>query len=67
MFVESSTKICPSPLFIVQLSTSSKFKGQLMCITVSHQLAVPHQACMIGHAYTSGRPGNPEEEKPLNF
>jgi hypothetical protein len=49
------------------ITKTSKFKGQLMCITVSHQLAVPHQACMIGHAYTSGRPGNPEEEKPLNF
>jgi hypothetical protein len=67
MFVESST-IHPYPLFIVQSSTSpqtSKFKGKLMCITVSHQVAVPHQVCMIGHAYTPNlsRADNPEEEK----
>ncbi len=40
-----------------------------MCITVSHQVAVPHQVCMIGHVYTPNlsRPDNPEEEKNWTF
>jgi len=72
MFVESSTKIHPYPIFTVQSSTSpqtSKFKGKRMCITVSHQVAVPHQMCMIGHVYTpnSSRPDNPDEEKNWTF